>query len=91
MDNTTYRYIRFRHNSTSQCNIAEFQLFGITFSSATVASLTSQSSNVVYSDGFNSVTLPSPVTYASANTAIITSISPQYGSISGGDTVSFTG
>ena len=91
VNNNTYRYIRFSHNSTSQCNIAEFQLFGITYSSATVASITSQASNVVYSDGFNSVTLASQVTYASANTAIITSISPQYGSISGGDTVSFTG
>lgn len=90
-DTTPYRYLRFSHNSTSQCNIAEFQVFGITYSSTVVSNLALKSSDVVYSDGFNSITLTNQVSFSSDNTAIITSISPQYGDIFGGYTISFTG
>lgn len=90
-DTTPYRYIRFHHNSTSQCNIAEFQLFGITYSSTVIADITSQPSSVVYSDGFNSITLPNQVSYTSANTAVVSFITPQYGDIYGGYTVSLYG
>jgi hypothetical protein len=59
-DNTPYRYVRFLHNSTSQCNIAEIQLYGILYSIIS-ASLTSQFTNVIYNDGFNSKTFTNAV------------------------------
>ena len=52
VDTTPYRYIRFHHNSTSQCNIAEFEIYGILYSSATF-NLGSQQTDVVYNDGLN--------------------------------------
>lgn len=67
----TFRYIRFYHNSTSQCNIAEIQLFGIVYSNTLISNINSQSSNVIYDDGFNLITLADNITYTSANTAII--------------------
>jgi hypothetical protein len=52
-DTTPYRYIRFSHNSTSACNLAELQLYGILLSNIT-PTLTSTTTDVLYRDGFNS-------------------------------------
>lgn len=49
---TPFRYIRFKSTSFSQCNIAEFELYGKMMSSSTV-SLASQPYDVIYKDGFN--------------------------------------
>jgi hypothetical protein len=54
-DTTPYRYIRFVHNSTSMCSLAEVQLFGILYSNI-AANLTAQSADVIYHDGFNNFT-----------------------------------
>jgi hypothetical protein len=88
---TSFRYIRFLHNSTSQCNIAEIQLFGIVYSNTAIANLTSQLSNIVYEDGFNTVPFTNAVNYTSVSTAVVNTIDPQYGDVFGGYTVSFIG
>lgn len=54
-DNTPYRYVRFRHNATSRCQLAEIQLYGIILNAAPV-SLTSQLADIIYADGFNTKT-----------------------------------
>ena len=54
-DTTPYRYIRFLHNSTSMCSLAEVQLYGILYSTIT-ANLTAQSADVTYNDGLNNFT-----------------------------------
>ena len=54
-DTTPYRYIRFLHNSTSMCSLAEVQLYGILYSTIT-ANLTVQSADVTYNDGLNNFT-----------------------------------
>lgn len=66
-----YRYIRFLHNSTSQCNLAEVQLFGVVYSSTNVASIVSQASQVTYNDGLNSIAVSQGITYTDTNTAIV--------------------
>jgi hypothetical protein len=50
----SYRYLRMRHNSTSQCNIAEVEVYGQVYTNATI-SLTSQPVTVTYKDGYNSI------------------------------------
>ena len=62
-DNTPFRYIRFSHNSTSSCNLAEVQLFGILYSTLTT-NLTSQPTDVVYNDGFNTKTFTKAIEYS---------------------------
>ena len=54
-DTTPYRYIRFLHNSTSKCSLAEVKLYGI-FYSTIVPSLASQSADVILRDGLNTFT-----------------------------------
>lgn len=50
---TPFRYVRFVHNSTSQCSLAEIQLFGTVYSEQ-VQNVTT----VAYYDGYNEVLLP---------------------------------
>lgn len=87
---TPYRYVRFSHTSESQCSIAEIEFYGILFSTS-VVNPSSQLSDVVYEDGFNSITLTPKITYTSAKTAIVTAFSPKYGDIKGGYTLTLTG
>jgi hypothetical protein len=89
-DNTPYRYIRFLHNSTSMCNIAEIQLYGILYSNINV-NLASQTANVIYNDGFNAQVLVNAISYQQSSTPVVTSINPRYGDIYGGYTLTLTG
>lgn len=52
-DTTPYRYIRFSHNSTSNCQLAEIQLYGIVSSTIAVPSTISVPSDILYVDGAN--------------------------------------
>lgn len=88
--NTGYRYFRFYHNSQSQCNIAEIQLYGILYSN-TAANIVSTSSDVIYNDGFNTVPFTNSVVYMQSYTSVVTSISPPYGDIFGGYLLTITG
>jgi hypothetical protein len=57
----------------------------------TNANLVSQVSDVIYMDGYNTVTFTGAVTYSPASTPTITAISPQYGDIFGGYNITLTG
>lgn len=59
---SAYRYFRFKHTSQSQCNLAEFQLYGYVVSNI-AASVTSQLSDIIYKDGLNSQTLSNKIEY----------------------------
>lgn len=87
---TPYRYLRLRHNSTSNCSIAEFQVYGIVYSTAS-ATLASTPTDVVLVDGFNTKTFTSYVDYQQAKTPIVNSVSPRFGDIAGGYTLTLTG
>jgi hypothetical protein len=51
--NTSFRYIRMRHNSSSQCSLAEMELYGKVVTSVSV-SPSSHLAAVTYKDGYNS-------------------------------------
>lgn len=89
-DTTPYRYIRFHHNSTSQCNIAEFEIYGITFTTSSLT-LSSTPSDVIYHDGLNSQTFSSAIEFKQGKTPIVDSISPKYGDFFGGYDITLTG
>lgn len=54
--NQNYRYVRFVHDSTSKCELAELEVQGILHSKKTVNSLTSNFVDIVYEDGANRFT-----------------------------------
>jgi len=89
-DTTPYRYIRFVHNSTSKCNLAEIQLYGIVYSTIAV-NLTSQPADVIYNDGLNTKTFANAIVYQQANTPVVTSVSPRYGDVFGNYTLTLSG
>jgi hypothetical protein len=51
--NTSFRYIRMKHNSTSQCSLAELEIYGKIFTSVT-PDPSSYPTTVTYKDGYNS-------------------------------------
>lgn len=85
-----FRYIRYRHTSQSQCNMAEIQLYGIVLSSQT-PTLSSQSATVTYNDGFNSKPFTNALQFTSSATPTVTSVVPPYGDIFGGYNINITG
>lgn len=85
-----FRYIRFRHTSQSQCNMAEIQLYGIVLSSQT-PSLSSHASTVTYNDGFNSHSFSNSIQFTSTATPTVQSVVPPYGDIFGNYTINITG
>lgn len=89
-DQTPYRYIRFKHNSTSECSIGEMQLFG-RFISNTAVTLTSQTSTLTYIDGFNSQPFTNLIEFRQDHTAVVSGVNPRYGDIFGGYTLTLTG
>lgn len=82
-DNTGYRYVRFHHNSTSMCNIAEFEIYGVLFSTAS-ATLSSTTTDVIYRDGQNSQTFANALEFRQDHTPVVTGVNPRYGNIAGG-------
>lgn len=88
---SNYRYIRMSHNSTSGCQLAEFEVFGVQMSDATVSSLSAYTTNAIVTDGQNTYTFTSMIEYGSSYTPTVTSISPSTGTIYGGDTITMTG
>ena len=51
--NTSFRYIRMRHNSSSQCSLAEMEIYGKIVTTVPL-SPSSHLANVTYKDGYNS-------------------------------------
>lgn len=87
---TPFRYIRYRHTSQSNCNMAEIQLYGIVLSSQT-PTLSGQSATVIYNDGFNSKSFTNALQFTSSATPTVTSVVPPYGDIFGGYNINITG
>jgi hypothetical protein len=84
------RYVSFQSNSTSKCAIAEFEVTGVVFSGST-PTLTSNSVNASFTDGYHSVVWPNMVTYLSNMTSVVSSISPSTASPAGGANITLTG
>lgn len=92
-DTTPYRYIRFLDSvGTSQCNLAEFQIYGVVSTTLNnVSPLTTSPSDVTYYDGLNTQTFTNDIIYDPSATPVITSISPKFGDIFGNYDITFTG
>ena len=51
---SAYRYIRIKHDSNSQCKVAEFEVHGVIFNDAFVSDIASHPWTIVeFDDGFN--------------------------------------
>jgi hypothetical protein len=85
-----FRFIRFKHNSTSQCSLAELKAFGVLKSNKTI-NLTSFLAPVTYIDSFNQVLLPYTIEYREDKTGTIDAILPPYGDIFGGYNITLVG
>ena len=61
---TAYRYIRIRHDSTSECKIAEFEVHGVILNDATVSSISSHTwTTTTFNDGYNTFTFTDKIEY----------------------------
>lgn len=85
-----YRYYRFYGTKAGSCVINEIKVTGVETVDNNDAN---KACSPVLTVGATVTDLSSngQVTYQSAQTALLTSISPRYGSVEGGDTVTFTG
>ena len=86
----TYRFFRIRHDSTSGCQIAEFEVSGIVYSDVAV-STDSTAVDVVLDDGASQQTLSGVLTYAKTATPVVSSIDTTTGSVKGGYDIVLTG
>ena len=84
-----YQYVRFRHTSTSGCQLAEFKVVGIKYSTLTVSSSADKICNVVVTTG--NKLLSNAVTYSHAATSVATAIVPSFGPSIGGDVIYVNG
>jgi len=86
-----YRYIRFSHNATSKCQLAEIELYGILINNVEQNSTDSYPVNVTYVDGLTNNTFPNTVEFRKDKTATVTSVLPRYGDVFGGYDITLTG
>jgi hypothetical protein len=70
-----FRYIRMKHNSTSQCNIAELELYGKIYTSVT-PNPSSYPTTVTYKDGYNSYSFSNALEFRIDRTPIVTNVVP---------------
>lgn len=87
---TYYRYVAFRHNSTSACNLAEFEVSGYLYAGS-VTSLSSNSRAIALNNGVQTTAFTQNVNYESSLTPLVTNISPRYASPVGGTDITITG
>lgn len=87
---TTYRYVKFEHNATSGCKLAEFEVSGVLVASTSTTAV-SDVVDVHFSDGFHTATWPTKVTYQATSTPVISSLNPTSASPAGGSTLTITG
>ena len=71
---TNYRYIKFQHNSTSKCQLANLEFYGILYQTDLGATLDSYKVDATFTDGFHTVSWPQIVEYRTDATPIVTSI-----------------
>lgn len=89
-DTSAYRYIRYLHNSTSKCSLAEIKLYGILYSKVD-ANLDRQPADFYYNDGYNKKLFKDYLFYTTSFTPVVTSVSPRYGSPDGNYPLILTG
>ena len=89
---TAYRYIRIRHDSTSECKIAEFEVHGVIVNDATVSSISSYTwATTTFNDGYNTFDFTDVIEYRQDKTPIIDTVSPANGDVFGGYEITLTG
>ena len=88
-DNFKFRYVRFKHTDLSGCKLAEIEFVGYKFSTYSVATGGDYTCDVKIVP--QSIVLSNAVTYEASSTTIVTSVTPQFASSAGGDTIQIAG
>lgn len=88
---TNYRFIRLRHNNTSNCILSEFEVVGVIFNNLSVPNIDLYAANVQFTDGANIFNFTSSLTYKNVSTPVVQTINPNVVSVYGGDVIAFTG
>ena len=81
--NMQYRYVRFRHDGSSGCKIAELEVYGVVYNDVVGGSLSLVALDAVVDDGFNQVTLSQVINYRNTKTPVVNSIVPDTVSVYG--------
>jgi hypothetical protein len=88
---SNYRYVRFAHDATSQCELAELEIEGILQTDTTLASLASNTAQVTYEDGTNTFTLTNSIEFRLDHTPVVATLSQPNGDVFGGYPITLTG
>lgn len=59
----TYRYVAFKHNSTSSCNLAEFEISGYLYANNAVSDLTQNERSISLNTGVSNTDFTQKVIY----------------------------
>jgi hypothetical protein len=90
--NIQFRFIRLRHNATSQCQISELSFTGILYSTLSFDATKSKNCAVtVELPSLAPITATSTITYDPIKTSTVTSISPKFGPSIGGTVIHLSG
>lgn len=92
VDSIQYRYIRFRHNTTSNCQIAELQFIGKLYSTYTVDPNASYSCPITVLLPSGSINIPTAsVNYKASSTSTVNAVVPVFGPSTGGTVIEVRG
>lgn len=84
-----YQYVRFKHTSTSACQLAEIKVYGIKYSTLPVTSGVDQSCDIIIAAG--NKLLQNALTYSHTATSVVNTIVPAFGPSIGGTVIHITG
>lgn len=87
---SNYRFFRIRHDATSECKIAEFEVSGVIYNDIAVTT-DSTAVDVILNNGAVTQTLSGIVTYEKTSTPVISSIDQTTGSVKGGYDITLSG
>ena len=83
-----FRYYRFKGSGVGSCNVGEFVMIGQVAINNNANTYQCTPSLTV---GTITTSLSNPVTYSASSTPLLTNITPRFGTVKGGTSVTFTG
>lgn len=87
-----YRYVRLRHNSSSNCQLAELQFTGQIYSTLAISTTSNNPCPVKVVIYQNTITVPGAVVnYSPTATSNVDAITPAYGPTAGGTSINIKG
>jgi hypothetical protein len=86
-----YRYYRYFGKAKGSCMVGEVAFRGVEVIDDNSSTYSSCPIELILNGSASPISIGGTVTYSSTNTPLLTSISPRYGTVKGGEEITFTG